>query len=90
MRNPFGKRLDLRKPLGSVTGGEPAPEVSDKFLGRAVMVGEVPGGKPGIVIGEHLVDSARGIDMAVSARDLPHPVEDAANAEITGELEAAR
>jgi len=90
MRNPLCKRLNLRKPLASVTGSEPAPEISDKFLGRAVMVGEVPGGKPGIVIGEHRVDCAPGIDMAVSARDLPHPVQDTADAEISGELEAAR
>ena len=54
------------------------------------MIGEIPSGKPGIVIREHLCDCAGGLDVAVGARDLPHPVQKAADREIRGELEAAR
>ena len=64
-------------------------EAADEILGRAVMVGEVPGGEPGVVIGEHLLDRARRVDTAMRAGDLPHPVQDAADAEIGGQLEAA-
>src|SRR5882672_3280832 len=70
--------------------GELAPELSDESLGRAVVVREVPGREPGVVIGEHLGDRARRLDVAVRAGDLPHAVEDTADAEIGGELEAAR
>src|SRR5437660_10075946 len=73
-----------------MTRGELAAEIPDQILGRAVMVGEVPGGEPGIVIGEHRRDRARRVDGAMRARDLPHPVEEAADREIGGEREAAR
>jgi hypothetical protein len=89
-RDPFGERLDFGKPLNPVTGGELAPEVSDEVLGRALMIGEVPCGEAGIMIGEHLCNCPSGRDVAVSARDLPHPVQNAGDAEIRGELETAR
>jgi hypothetical protein len=54
------------------------------------MIGEVPRRKSGIVIREHLFDGAGRVDSAVGAGDLPHAVQDAANAEIGGELERAR
>jgi hypothetical protein len=73
-----------------MTSGELTPEGSDKVLGRTVMVGEIPSCEPRIVIGEHLIDRAHRVDGAVGARDLPHSVEDTADAEIGGELEAAR
>jgi hypothetical protein len=73
-----------------VTGGELAPEVSDEVLSRAVMIGEIPSGEPGVVIREHLCDCAGWLDVPVGARDLPHPVQKAADREIRGELEAAR
>ncbi len=78
IRHPFGERLDLRQPLGSAARGEPAPELADQILGRAVMIGEVPAGESGIVIGEHRLDRARRVDGAMGAGNLPHPVEDAA------------
>src|SRR6202022_3657101 len=90
IRHPLCERLDLGEPLRSVAGGEPAAEVADKILGRTIMVGEIPGGEPGIVVGEHLVDRAPGLDRAMAARDLPHAVQDPADREIGGELEAAR
>ena len=90
MRHPFGESLDFRKPLGSVSRGKKAAEIADEVLGRTVMVGEVPGGEPGLVIGQHLVDRARRVDRAMRAGDLPHPVEDAADRQIRSELEAAR
>src|SRR5690242_20466951 len=89
-RNPLRERLDLAKPLGPTTGGKLAPEVSDKVLRRAVMIGEVPSGKPGVVIREHLRDCPGGLDIAVRAGDLPHPVQKEADRKIRGELEAAR
>src|SRR5437764_537317 len=79
-----------RGPLDPVTAGELAPESPNQVLGGAVMVGEVPSGKPGIVIREHLRNCAGGLDRAVGARDLPHPVQKAADREIRGEPEAAR
>ena len=54
------------------------------------MIGEIPGGEPGIVIGEHLADRAAGVDRVMPAGDLPHPVQDPADRQIGGELEAAR
>jgi len=73
-----------------VTGGELAPEVSDQVLGRAVMVGKVPGGKTGIVISEHLFDCPGGFNVAMGARDLPHPVQNATDPKIGGKLITAR
>src|SRR6516164_471712 len=77
-RNPFREGLDLRQSLGSVAGGEEAAEIADEVLGRAVMIREIPGCEPGVVIGKHLVDRAHRFDRAMCARDLPHPIEDAA------------
>ena len=54
--DPFRKGLDLGKPVGAMARGELAAEGADEILGRAVMVGEVPGREPGIMIGEHRVD----------------------------------
>ena len=90
MGNPFCERLDLGQPLGAVQGGEPAAEFADQILGRAVMVGQVPGGEPGIVVGEHRLDGAGGVDPAMGAGDLPHPIEDAADRKIGSEPQAAR
>src|SRR5215469_10509561 len=73
-----------------MTDSEPAAKGADEILRRAIMIGEVPRGEAGVVIGEHLLDGARRVDMAVDARDLPHAVQDAANAEICGELEPTR
>jgi hypothetical protein len=53
------------------------------------MVSEIPGGEPGVVIGEHLFDRAPRLDRAVAAGDLPHAVQDPADGEIGGQLEAA-
>jgi probable F420-dependent oxidoreductase len=95
MRHPFGEGLDLRQMFdaslgGAALGGEAPTETADQILGRAVMIGEVPGGEPGVVIGEHLVDRARRVYRAMRPRHLPHPVEDAADREVCGEREAAR
>ena len=77
------------EPAGPATGGELAPESSDQILGRAVMVGQVPGCEPGVVIEEHLLDGAHGIDAAVGAGNLPHSIQDAADLEIRGQSKAA-
>jgi hypothetical protein len=53
--------------------------VSAPNLRRAIMISEIPGGKPGVVIRKHLVDGAPRVDGAVGARDLPHSIEDAAD-----------
>src|SRR6516162_11640408 len=76
MRHPFGESLDFRQPLGPVKGSETAAEVADEGLGRAVMIGEIPGREPGVVVGEHLVDRPHRVDRAMRTGDLPHPVED--------------
>ena len=91
IRHPLRERLDLGESLGAVAGGEAAAEVADKVLGRTIMVGEIPGGEPGVMmIGEHFVDGAAGVDHAMAAGDLPHAVQDPANRKIGGELEAVR
>ena len=51
--DPFRESLDLGEPGGAVSRRELPAEGADEILGRAVMVGEVPGREPGIVIGEH-------------------------------------
>src|SRR6516165_1162141 len=89
-RNPLCKRLNFLESLSPMTSGELAPEGSNKVLGRAVMVGEVPSCEPSVVIGEHLIHRATGGDGAMCAGDLPHSVEDTADVEIGGELEATR
>jgi hypothetical protein len=67
-----------------------AAERADQLLGRAVMVGKVPGRKAGRVIMEHRLDRAPGVDRAMRTRHLPHPVQDAADLKIGGELKPAR
>jgi hypothetical protein len=84
-RDPLGECLDLQKPLSSIACSELAPELSDEILSGAVVVCEVPGREPGVVIGEHLGHRARGLDVAMRAGDLPHAVENAAYAEIRSE-----
>ena len=74
---------------GAVARGELPAEGADEILGRAVMVGEVPGREPGVMIGEHRRDRPRRVDRAMRAGYLPHPVQDAADREIGSELEAA-
>ena len=74
--DPFGERLDFRQAVRRRgAAAKPAAELADQILGRAVMVGEVPGGKPGIVIGEHVLDRPRRVDRAMAAGDLPHAIE---------------
>src|SRR5262249_60836353 len=89
-RNPFCRGLDLGETPLSVAGGELPAEGPDEVLGRPVMIGEVPRGEPSIVIGEHGFDGARRIDRTMRAGNLPHPVQDPADAEIGGGLETAR
>jgi hypothetical protein len=77
-----GGGTHLVKAWVSASAASPRP---DEILGRAVMVREVPGGEPGIVIGEHRLDRACRIDPAMAAGDLPHPVEQPADCQIGGE-----
>ena len=84
IRNPFCQRLNFGEPGGPVAGCEAAPKGADEILGRAVMVGEVPSREPDVVVSEHLLDGAGGIDGPVAARDLPHAIQNAADAEIRG------
>src|SRR5207247_7812863 len=88
--HPFREGLDLRQPLLAMARGELAAEMPDQILGRAVMIGEVPGGEPGITVGRHRLDRTRPVDRTMRARHLPHPVEDAADRKIRREREAAR
>jgi hypothetical protein len=62
-----------------VTCGESPAEVADEILGWAVMVGQVPSSETGFVVGGHRIDRALWVYRAMRARDLPHPVQDAAD-----------
>src|SRR3974377_1524046 len=73
-----------------MTCGEAREEVADEILGRTVMVGQVPSGKTGLVVGGHRIDRAHRVYCAMGAGDLPHPVQDAADGEIGSELNTAR
>src|SRR5215471_19989345 len=53
------------------------------------MVREIPSREPSIVVSKHRFDRSNRIDGAVSAGDLPHAVQNTADVEIGGELEAA-
>jgi hypothetical protein len=90
IRHPFGESLDFMEPVGAVPLGKAAAEFADQILGRAVMVGEVPGHEAGIVIGEHRLDSPRRIDPAMRARHLPHPIQGTADIEIGRQGRTAR
>ena len=73
-----------------MTYGESPEEVADEILGWAVMVGQVSSGKAGLVIGGHRIDRAHRVYCAMSAGNLPHPVQDAADGEIGSKLNTAR
>ena len=85
--DPLRESLDLGEAGGAVSRRELSAEGADELLGRAVMVGEVPSREPGLVISEHRRDGARRVDRAMRARDLPHPVQDAADREVCRERE---
>src|SRR5437667_204994 len=89
-RHPFGEGLDLAEPLLAATAPELAAERADQLLGRAVMVGQVPGREARVGVAEHRLDRPPGVDRAMCARHLPHPVQDAANRTIGGKLKPAR
>src|SRR5215469_18043241 len=74
--HPLRERLNLWKPVHSMTCGETPTEVADEILGWAVMVGQVPSSKTGLVIGGHGIDRSHRVYCAMSAGNLPHPVQD--------------
>ena len=67
--------------------GEARAEPADQILGRAVMIGEVPGRKAGVMIGDHFFDGSLRVDVAVRTGYLPHSVEDSANGQVGGQFE---
>ena len=73
-----------------MTCGESPAEVADEILGRAVMVGQVPSRKTGLVVGGHLINRAHRVYCAMGAGNLPHPVQDAADGKIGSKLSTAR
>src|SRR5882762_7431567 len=89
MGNPLREGLDLAEPFGAALFGKALPKPADQILGRAVMIGEVPAGKAGIVIGEHRRDRAFRINRAMRPRDLPHPIQHPADVESGRELKPA-
>jgi len=54
------------------------------------MVGQVPRGKTGLVIGGHRIDRALRVYCAMRSGDLPHSIQDAADGEISSKLNTAR
>jgi hypothetical protein len=53
------------------------------------MIGEIPAREARVVVQEHLVDGTPPVDAAMRARYLPHAIQDAADFEVGGELQAA-
>ena len=72
-----------------MTCGESPAELADEILGWAIMVGQVPGSKTGLVVGGHRINRAHRVYCAMGARNLPHPVQDAADGEIGSQLNTA-
>jgi hypothetical protein len=72
--HPLRERLNLWKPVHSMTCGESPAKFADEILGRAVMVGQVPSGKTRLVIGGHRIDRAHRVYCAMRAGNLPHSV----------------
>jgi hypothetical protein len=73
-----------------MTCGESSAEITNEILGWTVMVGQVPSGKTGLVIGGHRINRALRVYCAMRSGDLPHPVQDAADGEIGSKLNTAR
>ena len=53
------------------------------------MVSQVPGGEAGIIIVKHILEGGVRIDAPMRPRDLPHTVEEAADAHVRRELQLA-
>jgi hypothetical protein len=73
-----------------MTCGESPEEIADEILGRAIMVGQIPSSKAGLVVGGHRINRAHRVYCAMGAGNLPHPVQDAADGEIGSKLSTAR
>jgi hypothetical protein len=82
--------LNFRKAFTAPPRGEFLSKLTDEVFGWSVMIGEVPGRKAGVMIGEHFFDGSLRLDVAVRAGYLPHSVEDSANGQIGGQLEPTR
>jgi hypothetical protein len=65
------------------------PKLSNKILGRAVMVSQVPGGEAGVMIVRHILECGLRIDTPMRPGYLPHTVQEAADAHIRSELKLA-
>ena len=87
--HPLGERLDSIRGALAASRGKLAPELADEVFGGAVVVRQVPCGKPGVHILEHTAYRRIGVNGAVSAGNLPHPVEDTANRQIASQVEPA-
>jgi hypothetical protein len=72
-----------------MTYGELPEEVADEILSWTVMVGQVPSGKTGLVVGKHRIDRAHRVYCAMGAGNLPHPIQDATDGEIGSKLNTA-
>jgi hypothetical protein len=72
-----------------MTYGESPKEVANEILGGAVMVGQIPSRKTGLVVGKHRIDRAHRVYCAMGAGNLPHPVQDATDGEIGSKLNTA-
>jgi hypothetical protein len=82
--------MNLGETLTAFALGTFAAELADEILCRSVVVGQIPRGKPGTVIGEHLGDGGPRLDATVGSGYLPHTVEQSANREAGSQFELTR
>jgi hypothetical protein len=53
------------------------------------MVSQIPGSEAGVMIVKHILECGLRIDAPMRPRDLPHAVQEAADAQIRSELKLA-
>jgi hypothetical protein len=54
------------------------------------MVSQVPGAEAGIMIVQHILERGLRINASVRPRHLPHTIQEAADAQVRGQLKLAR
>jgi hypothetical protein len=57
---------------------------ANEVFSRTIVIGQIPGGVPRVVVDEHVLQGSLRIDAAMGTGHLPHAIEEAANVHIRG------